>query len=415
MKISDNASFRSIFTPELKELVNIFKRHNYELRIAGGAVRDILMNINPQDIDFATVATPTEMKEMFNNEGIRMLNMKGEAHGTITVRINEKQNFEVTTLRIDVLTDGRRAEVEFTKDWQLDANRRDLTINSLFLGLEGTVYDYFHGIDDLEKRRVVFVGDAPERIQEDYLRILRYFRFFGRISVYPDNHDAETLTAIRENMEGLKNVSGERISTELRKILVGNHKKEIVSRMIDLGISPFIGLPMKANIEEFHLVCDRASQYETNPFTLLVALLRNKEAVADLNERLHLSNYERDLCYFINEHRSIVMEIEDPVKLFQLMICDSKTRVKVSDLKEFVCELFKYLDEKDHLETFKEWNIPKFPVSGYTLINIGLEKGPKVAKVLGPLKKAWVESNFTLTEDELIKIVPSLLENLDKK
>lgn len=138
--------------------------------------RDLLMDIMPTDIDFATSATPREMIEMFTAENIRMFNVNGEKHGTVTARINDEQNFEVTTLRIDVATDGRHAEVEFTKNWVLDANRRDLTINSMFLGFDGKVYDYFYGYEDLKKRRVLFVGEAANRIQEDYLRILRYFR-----------------------------------------------------------------------------------------------------------------------------------------------------------------------------------------------------------------------------------------------
>lgn len=170
----NSPEFQSIFTPELQSLTDLFKKYNYELRIAGGAVRDILMGITPQDLDFATDATPDQMKEMFNNENIRMINMKGEKHGTITARINDKENFEVTTLRIDVLTNGRHAQIEFVKDWKLDANRRDLTINSMFLDLEGKVYDYYYGYNDLQNKRIAFVGDPNTRICEDYLRILRY-------------------------------------------------------------------------------------------------------------------------------------------------------------------------------------------------------------------------------------------------
>ena len=127
--------YRALFTPELKTLAALFEREKYELRIAGGPVRDLLMQIQPADVDFATTATPSEMKALFEREEIRMLNKRGEEHGTITCRINDKENFEITTLRIDVVCDGRRAEVEFTRDWQLDAHRRDLTINSLFLGM----------------------------------------------------------------------------------------------------------------------------------------------------------------------------------------------------------------------------------------------------------------------------------------
>lgn len=138
------------------------------------------MNKMPKDIDFATTATPQQMIDMFTKEEVRMVNANGVAHGTVTCRLNDAdedaETFEVTTLRIDVVTDGRRAEVEFTKDWMLDANRRDLTINSMFLDFDGSVYDWFYGYEDLQNRRVAFVGTASRRIQEDYLRILRYFR-----------------------------------------------------------------------------------------------------------------------------------------------------------------------------------------------------------------------------------------------
>merc|ERR1719266_1156319 len=132
------------------KLVDIFKKYNHEIRIAGGAVRDLLSGEKiPDDVDLATTATPTEMKKMFAEENIRTFNEQGEKHGTVTTRINEKENFEVTTLRIDKVTDGRHAQVEFTTNWKLDAERRDLTINSMFLGLDGTVYDYFNGRKDL--------------------------------------------------------------------------------------------------------------------------------------------------------------------------------------------------------------------------------------------------------------------------
>lgn len=153
---------------------NIFKKNSSIKKMY--FLRDLLMHITPQDIDFATTATPQQMIEMFTKENIRMVNANGEKHGTVTPRINDEENFEITTLRIDVTTDGRHAKVEYTTDWLLDANRRDLTINSMFLGFDGSVYDWFYGYEDLQNRRVVFVGNAAHRIQEDYLRILRYFR-----------------------------------------------------------------------------------------------------------------------------------------------------------------------------------------------------------------------------------------------
>ncbi|KHJ83851.1 tRNA nucleotidyltransferase/poly(A) polymerase family protein, partial [Oesophagostomum dentatum] len=231
MKI-DTPEFRSLFTPQLNTLSELFKKNNYELRIAGGAVRDLLMGIRPADVDFATTATPTQMKELFDKEQIRMLHKRGEEHGTITCRIDDKENFEITTLRVDVVCDGRRAQVEYTTDWQLDANRRDLTINSLFLDLDGNVIDYFGGIQDIEKRRVAFVGDAVQRIQEDYLRILRYFRFFGRISSSTE-HESETIKAIKQNSEGLAGISAERIWAEVKRIVIGRMADHVVRCMLE--------------------------------------------------------------------------------------------------------------------------------------------------------------------------------------
>lgn len=134
----ETPEFRSIWNEELVFLFDLFERYGYQIRIAGGAVRDLLMGLKPHDIDLATTATPDQMKEIFEKENIRMLHTNGEKHGTITVRLNDKENYEITTLRIDVLTDGRHAEVQFTEDWRLDANRRDLTINSIFLGRRKT-------------------------------------------------------------------------------------------------------------------------------------------------------------------------------------------------------------------------------------------------------------------------------------
>jgi tRNA nucleotidyltransferase (CCA-adding enzyme) len=198
--------YRALLTPCLLKLAELFKANKHELRVAGGAVRDILMGIHPHDVDFATTATPDQVKQMLTGANIRMINTNGEKHGTITARIDDKENFEVTTLRVDVVTDGRHAVVEYTQDWQLDASRRDLTMNALYLDLEGTVYDYFNGIDDLNHRRIRFVGDPVERIREDYLRILRYFRFFGRLANENATYDDDTLKAIRENAGGLKGI-----------------------------------------------------------------------------------------------------------------------------------------------------------------------------------------------------------------
>lgn len=271
--------------------------------------RDLLQGKIPADIDIATTATPTEMKEMFQKEGIPMINMNGEKHGTITPRVNSKTSFEITTLRIDEETDGRHAKVKFTQDWELDANRRDLTINSMFLDFEGHVYDYFYGFEDLKRRRVAFVGNPSDRIREDYLRILRYYRFYGRIADSADNHETFTIDAIRENIEGLANISGERIWAELKKILMGNYGAELTRNLLEQGAAQFIGLPSNCGMKEFERVS--STGLKPQPITMLVALLDTPDDAIKLHERLKLSAGERDLAFFLTQNREAMKDEKD--------------------------------------------------------------------------------------------------------
>ncbi|XP_069681906.1 CCA tRNA nucleotidyltransferase 1, mitochondrial isoform X2 [Periplaneta americana] len=408
----DTPEFKALFSPELTTLSSLFKEYGYELRIAGGAVRDLLMKIQPKDLDFATTATPDQMKEMFNAESIRMINTKGEKHGTITPRINDKENFEVTTLRIDVRTDGRHADVEFTTDWKLDANRRDLTINSMFLGLDGTVYDYFGGYQDLLQRKLIFVGDASTRIQEDYLRILRYFRFYGRIAEHANCHEERTLQAIKENVDGLSGISGERIWSELERILRGNFAGDIMKIMLSLGIGPHIGLPVEPNLIEFDRVWNQQHVDRLHPITLLVALLRNQEEMMKFHARVKLSAYQRDLGLFVIEHRQEKLSVNSLLP-YQLLVVNSKG--KVSDTREWVIEVLKYRGDISLRNEFELWNMPKFPLSGNILKERGVQGGKIMGSVIQKLKQTWAESNFTLSSEDLLKMLPDILSELDVK
>lgn len=398
----DTPEFHSLFTPELEKLVQLFKKNSYEIRIAGGAVRDLLMGIRPSDLDFATTATPQQMQTMFDSEGIRTFNNKGEKHGTVTCRINDKENFEVTTLRIDVETDGRHAEVQFTMDWQLDSERRDLTINSMFLDLDGTLYDYFGGQEDLLDRKVRFVGSAATRIQEDYLRILRYFRFYGRIATDPNGHQEETLRAIRQNVSGLEGISGERIWVELKKILKGQHVVEIMRVMFELGVNRYMGLPGNGNFQEFDRVWKGCADLFPLPMTLLPALLSSDEQVLMLHKRVKMSKDELNLGLFITQHRHDDLG-DKPVNYFQDLICD--TAGNLDKTREKVNELVKYLNQRNVLEELRGWAPPKFPVNGMRLADMGVPKGRQLAEVLGFLRGKWKESRYSLGEDELLLFV----------
>ncbi|OXU19335.1 hypothetical protein TSAR_004803 [Trichomalopsis sarcophagae] len=405
IKTLDSPEFKSIFTPELNTLADIFKRHNYELRVAGGAVRDILMGKHPKDLDFATTATPVEMKEMFTKEEVRMINCNGEKHGTITSRINDKENFEVTTLRVDVVTDGRHADVLFTTDWLLDASRRDLTINSMFLDVDGKVYDYFYGYDDLMKRRVAFVGEPAQRICEDFLRIFRYFRFYGRIADVPDNHDEKTITAIKENVKGLEIISGERIWSEWSKILAGNFHRELTLKLIECGCSKYMGLPENLNLEHFNKICLNAQKnnVKLRPITLIAALLRTEEEVLQLFMRLRFPNFDRNLALFIVQHREEKL-CENPLKPFQRVVL--KTIGKVSDVREFVSELLRYKGSLDLLEEFEKWD-SRFPING-GMVKPYVENPKVIGEVINRLKDIWLDSNCEMPVEKLQKHIPDI-------
>ena len=406
----DSTRMEQMITPELRKLVDLFTKNNFEIKIAGGAVRDLLSGTKiPDDIDLATTATPTEMKEMFTKESIRMINDQGEKHGTITARIDDNVNFEVTTLRIDKVTDGRRAEVEFTKDWRIDAERRDLTINSMFLEMDGTIVDFFDGHKDLQQNRVMFVGSAEKRIQEDYLRIMRYFRFYGRISKDENSHDKATLDAIRINGEGLSRVSGERIWMEWRKILAGPMGGPMTVKMIDLELGPYIGLPEVPNVEAFQNFWEQKGQ-KVHHITLLSQLLKTQEEMTTLNLRLKMSAYERDLGYFLIQYRDSIFTIKDWQKI--LIFSKNKSfHVKEWIIQAMICANTNF----EEVEAFKNWEIPRFPVNGKELKEAGVPSGKFLGQCIEKLKLAWIDSDFKMDKEHLLKVeLPKIADDLAK-
>ena len=191
-------------------------------------------------------------------------------------------------MRIDKVTDGRHAEVELTKDWKIDAERRNLTIKSMFLDFDKMVIDFFDGHTDLQNKRVAFVGIADKRIKEEYLQILQYFRFFGCICTENDTHEGNNLVAIGDNADGLACISGERIWTEWKKILTEQMGGPMTLKMIKLSLSPHIGLPDKANIQRFDVFWS-TKRNTVHPIILLTQLLETEQEMAQLNLHLKIS------------------------------------------------------------------------------------------------------------------------------
>ncbi|KRX96247.1 CCA tRNA nucleotidyltransferase 1, mitochondrial, partial [Trichinella pseudospiralis] len=338
MKIEGDM-LKCVLTPPLMEIKQLFEKKGYEIRIAGGAVRDLLLNIVPVDIDLATTARPEEMNQLFLENSIRMLNKGGEKHGTVTCRIQE-QNFEITTLRVDKSCHGRHAEVEFTTDWFLDANRRDLTISTA--------------------------------------------RFYGRLSDKSDEHDLNTLSAIKHNAEGLS------------------------------------GLPKNPTIENFAEVFIIAEPFKPLSITMISALLENEQQICDLNSRLKLSTEDRVICEFIVGKRDEAKKIRDlqhQAKYFKNACFNTYSRSCTPDSYKRSCELMKYHGFGDALKIIESWKAPKFPVTGHMLANLNIKPGPVMSIVLTRLFQKWMNSEFQMTAGELIDAVKELppLDVLEKE
>ncbi|CAK8678684.1 unnamed protein product [Clavelina lepadiformis] len=398
-----SSEFQGIFSKGLKILHNLFSENNYELRLCGGAVRDLLQSKTPKDLDFATTATPDQMISMFKKEGIRLINETGWGHGTVTCRL-EEENFEITTLRIDRVTDGRHATVEFTTDWKTDASRRDLTINALFLTLEGQVIDYFNGIEDLKHRTVRFVGDAARRIQEDYLRILRFFRFYGRIAQTNTTVDQDLLQIIADNVSGLKNVAGERIQTEVRLIFEGNHIVTIVNLMHRCGLFPFIGLPEHADLEKFAKIYNSARHLNPHYMTYVSALLPSLNDLNTYHQRVKFSNLELNIATFILKN-SLQANIDIKLTWYTDLLVYNYRHDRLC--ANYFMEFLKYNGDVEAIGYFTNFSVPLFPVKGNVLKEKTGLKGKEIGKALNILFKKWQDSRYILTQDQL-------LENVDE-
>jgi len=400
----EKSKYDFIFSPQFSTVLKVFEKYNYEIRLCGGAVRDILMNETPADLDFASTATPTEMIEILEKENIRIINKGGLKHGTVTTHV-DGVNFEITTLRIDIATDGRHAEVKFTTDWKLDAGRRDLTINSMFLGMDGTLYDYFNGYEDLKTRKVRFVGDAKKRISEDYLRILRYFRFYGKISTAPDLHDEYILEAIREYGYGLKRISGERIRSELIRILKGTYGPELMKTILNLGLGPHIGFPEQPNINEFDKVTKQSKGTKIQMITMLVALLNELKELDELSNRIKLCVFEKEMGVFVMMLRDVKWTA-DVMRNHKIKILQNQSQQNV--WKSYVEQLLIYRNERIILEEFENWKPLKFPITGHMIKSRGVLNGKNIGIILRKLVEYWVDDNYNMDVEKLLNLIPKL-------
>ena len=352
-------------------------------RYVGGAVRDDLLGLPVSDIDLATRIPPLEVIERLEKAKIKAV-PTGIDHGTVTA-VSDGHPFEITTLRRDVSTDGRRATVAFTDDWKEDAARRDFTINALSADpITGELFDYFGGLDDLEHRHIRFIGDPLQRIAEDHLRILRFFRFHARFDA--GEPDAAALDACAARANDLMALSRERIADELLKLLgLPNPSRTVeimLGRKILRPVLPEIGAHALRDLRAT-IAAEREAGIKPYALRRLAALLpRDTEVAENIAGRLRLSNKARKRLGCIAEPDSD----KSPEALAY--------RIGV----QCAADRFLLAGRAAEAKAIAAWHAPRLPISGGTLIKRGLEEGPRVARTLREIEDRWVEEGFPIGE-----------------
>ena len=391
---------------DMKEANIIFSHLNdvgeeSKVRFVGGCVRKALNGESIDDIDLATSLEPNEVRKKLTKGGIKVIDT-GLEHGTITATLDKKK-FEITTLRKDVFSDGRHAKIEFTLNWKQDASRRDFTINAIYADIEGRIFDPLNGAEDLKRGIVRFIGSPNERIEEDYLRILRYFRFFSQYS--KKIYDQNTIKSIKKNINGINKISNERVFSELKKILTiknfsdmfsNNESKEII-----LNIFPQFKYTDRLNNLDNKLL------YNYDTCLILALLIIDKSDNYEyFCHKYKTSNITRNRLKNISEKfediKSIKFFSEENLK--RLIYFSSRSSIK--DLLLFslcVNKKINKLDIKKLITYINTCKIPKFPISGDYLKKYGYETGKLLGAKLKFLEESWIKNNFTIDEKEIKK------------
>ena len=360
----------------LKTLADALGPQN--VRWVGGVVRDTLLDLPVHDIDCATVLTPDTVIDRCRDAGIRTV-PTGIDHGTITA-ILEDGTVEVTTLRHDVSTDGRRATVAFATEWREDAARRDFTINALYADPETLeISDYFGGLEDLTARRVRFIGDARERIAEDHLRILRYYRFQARFGSELDPLAEEACSELADTLKGL---SRERIADELIKLLVLPDPGATIERMHDRAVLRVI-LPETSlrHVEQLRdLIAREAEQgFTPDPLRRLAALLPPSPDIAEIvAARLRLSKAQRARLVNAAERQP----------------ADADNTKALADRHTPAFAIDRLLLLGEDARELSDWQPPIFPLKGGTIVARGVAAGPEVARILQTVERRWIAAGF---------------------
>ena len=409
-----NSNFLSLEFEKLKkqtEVEKIFKAieefsKTSEIRYVGGCVRKILNKEIVDDIDLAVNLSPDKISEIFKKNNIKFYKT-GIDHGTITALINNKR-FEITSLRKDILTDGRHAKVQFYNNWHEDASRRDFTINSIYSDIHGNLYDPFNGKKDLENGKIIFIGEAEKRIKEDYLRILRYIRFFLNHS--KKEHDPNILKTIRKNLDGLNKVSSERLLDEFKKLVFSQGFINLTKDEFCLEIIKLI-FPQFKNIDIFKSLNSFAKQNICKvDFIFLVSLMivdgsdnpdyfiyKFNISKKDQKRILFLNNFfsnKKSNKNFSQSNLEKILYFNGKQSLLDLLYFQIFKSIKID--KKIVTFLF-YFNDKEP---------PLLPLKAITLMSkYNIPEGKELGEKLKKIENKWVDNNFEISETEIQEII----------
>ena len=378
-----------------------------EIRYVGGCVRKILKNEKVNDVDLATNLNPEQIMQVCKKKNIKFYET-GLEHGTITAIINDYK-FEITSLRKDLKTDGRHADVIFTNDWKEDASRRDFSINSIYSDLEGNIFDPFNGKKDLEDGKISFIGDAEKRIKEDYLRILRYIRFFLNYSKHEHNRDITKI--IKKNLEGVSKISSERLLDEFKKLFNSDgflrlNEDEFCCEIIILIFPQFKNIHLLKNLHKY-----AKDNIKNIDFIFLISLL-----IADGTDnadyfiyKFNISKKDQKRILFLNEYLKNKNNVKFNTKnLWKILYFNGKD--SLLDLINFHIFKSKKVDKKleNFLNFFKDKKVPTLPLKAATLMTkYNIPEGKELGLKLKQIENKWVDNDFRITEKEVEKIISS--------
>jgi len=382
-----------------------------DARFVGGCVRNALLGEPVDDIDIATPLSPDEVFKRTRAAGLRPVDT-GVEHGTVTVVANSKP-FEVTTLRRDVTTDGRRAVVAFTQDWAEDAARRDFTMNALYADVEGRIHDHVGGLADLKVRRVRFIGDPAQRIAEDYLRILRFFRihaWYGRGEL-----DVDGLRACAAAKSQLATLSGERIQKEMLKLLSAREPMQSLGEMAELGVlSVLVAGPVNPDRVRALCAVDLSFGTRSDGLLRLGGLLATLQQARDVAAQWRLSNDQRDRLVGMHSAQEPFSHAT-PDRDIRPVLYRSGS-VAVGDSIRL-----RWADDADPrhgagwqrlMSLAGSWKRPHMPISGADIMAAGVAQGPKVGRVMGEIEQWWIAQDFVPGRDALLEKMRSVMAAL---